>query len=84
MYCLYNVFKGENMNYKYVLIKSKDETLGGIDSYGIDIRTLDDNKEIISIPCLFVEKNRAEDFVDMCNFGKIDPIHIQDILEDIL
>lgn len=78
------LFKGENMNYKYVLIKSKDEALGGIDSYGIAIKNIKNNKDIIKIPCLFVEKNQAENFVNMCNVCEIDPIHIQDILEDIL
>lgn len=72
------------MKYKYVLIESKDETLGGVNSYGIVIRNTDDNKDIIKIPCLFVKKSRAEDFINMCNTSEIAPIHIQDILEDIL
>lgn len=47
--------------------------------YGVDVPT-----EHISIPDIFCDRARAEKFVDTCNTLDLSPIHIFDVIEDVV
>ena len=47
--------------------------------YGVDVPT-----EGISIPDIFCDRARAENFVNTCNKLDLSPLHIFDVVEDVL
>lgn len=49
--------------------------------YGVDI--YDRDGCIRSIKNIFVDKNKAEDFVSCCNRLQLSPTHIMEVIEDI-
>ena len=45
--------------------------------YGIDLPTE-------SIPDIFCSQKEAEDFANLCNSLDLSPLHIQEVIEDLL
>ena len=53
-----------------------------ITTYGI--RVIDGNCHTVkSIPHIFLERKKAVEFVARCNTENLDPIHIDDVIEDL-
>jgi len=51
--------------------------------YGVDVT--DENGLLLqSIPDIFFDKSKAEDFARDCNDGGLDIVHIMDVVEDVL
>ena len=46
-----------------------------LDSFGNMLKTFED---------IFFDKNKAEEFVKLCNEEKLELIHLQDVVEDVL
>ena len=46
-----------------------------LDSFGNMLKTFED---------IFFDKNKAEEFVKLCNEEKLQLIHLQDVVEDVL
>lgn len=73
------------MNVKYILHSSAviDEENNRYSVYGI---TAINKKEKIlkTISDIFFDKDKAKDFINLCNNEKIELIHIEDIVEDQL
>lgn len=46
-----------------------------IDVYGNVLETFED---------IFFDKQKAEEFIELCNEEKLELIHLQDVIEDIL
>ncbi|MBE6009025.1 MAG: hypothetical protein E7235_07495 [Lachnospiraceae bacterium] len=53
-------------------------------SYGIAALNSIDNSEIIRINDVFIDYKQALLFVDKLNRLKLSPIHLRDVIEDIL
>ena len=73
------------MQVKYILrtdvVKDEDNkkyTVYGItalDNFGNVLKTFED---------IFFSKQKAEEFVELCNHEKLELIHLQDVVEDVL
>lgn len=66
---------------KYILRNDTvtDENGHQYTAYGVDVPT-----EQISIPDIFCDRTRAENFVNTCNKLDLSPIHIFDAIEDAI
>lgn len=66
---------------RYILREDKllDENGQEYISFGIDYP-----EERISIPDIFLERAKAEIFVKTCNDLDLSPIHLQDVIQDVL
>lgn len=61
----------------------KDEENNKYTVYGID--ALDSFENVIkTVKDIFFNKQKAEDFINLCNQEKLELIHLQDVIEDIL
>ena len=69
----YNVTKQQNILYGTPYI-----------SYGISAINNTDNSEIIRIDDIFIDYDNARMFADKLNRLKLSPIHLRDVIEDIL
>ncbi len=73
------------MNIRYIL---RTDTVTDEDNrqhtvYGIT--ALNENSETVdTYPDIFFDKQKAEEFVNLCNFEKLELIHLADVIEDIL
>ena len=70
------------MIYKYVKENYYHEEIGEYSAYAI--KGYVDGKCTLYIPDVFLEKNEAQRYVLLFNEQELDPIHIYDVLEDIL
>lgn len=74
--------------YRYSIIKEKLHTpdLGDYVSYGICAYLISENKniEIAHISDVFLEKDDAVNFINLCNQLKLDPVHLNDAIENAL
>ncbi len=52
--------------------------------YGMDVINLDTGGVEISIPDIFFEKRRAEEFIDLCNKEELMIVHLWDVIEDMI
>ena len=50
--------------------------------YGIDL--LVDGKVTRSVPDVFFEAKKADEFVHLCNTLELSPLHLDDVVEDAL
>lgn len=50
--------------------------------YGI--RVYENNQMIKFLPDVFPDETNAKDFTDMCNRSQLNPIHLEDVIEDYL
>ncbi len=51
-------------------------------AYGIDV--FKNNQVIKSYPDLFIDCNKAQNFVHLLNSEKLELVHLEDVLEDAL
>lgn len=60
--------------------------IGTYNSYGICAyqKDLDDEKLIACFYDVFSERKKAEELVELCNTLELDPIHLEDVVEDAL
>lgn len=49
-----------------------------------EIGVIEGDKQIQCIPTEFTEEKYAKEFVHICNENDVDPIHIPDIMENML
>lgn len=70
---------------KYILRTDTiyDENKKAYTVYGI--MAVSSNGEVIkSVPDVFFDKDKAEDFVDRCNKDRLPLVHLDDVIEDAL
>lgn len=73
------------MQYTYQLRQDMLRDESGIEWVVYGIETLDSVGNILcSFSDIFFDKKKALSFVCVCNEQDIDPIHIQDLIEDAL
>ncbi len=53
-------------------------------SFGIIAYEKSDKKEILRISDIFLSRDKAEDLVQKCNRLNLSPLHIKDVIEDLL
>lgn len=74
--------------YRYSIIKEKLYTpeSGNYISYGICVYLISENKntEIAHISDVFLEKEDAVNFINLFNQLELDPVHLDDAIENIL
>ena len=73
------------MDFVYVLCSDivTDEDNNKYTVYGIT--AINYNNQILdSIPDIFFDKEKAEEFIELCNCEKVELIHLQDLAEDQL
>lgn len=68
---------------RYVLLVSREyiEDFGSVISYGIKSINSKDN---VNIKNIYIDKNKAIEFVNLCNKHHVSPIIIEDVLEDFI
>ena len=70
MYCIRNEIKFDEEEKEHVV-------------YGIE--AVDTTGEILlSFSDVFFDKQKAEDFVNLCNSGRLSLLHFADVVEDVL
>ena len=73
------------MQVKYTLRTDivTDEDTNKHTVYGVD--ALDRYENVLeSVADIFFDKQKAEEFIKLCNEEKLELIHLQDVIEDIL
>ena len=60
------------------------EGVGPFTAYGIGVRENNqcNKKTLQSIPNVFLDRQKAERLAAMCNYLKLDPLHLFDVVED--
>ena len=76
------------MKYKYTIIKGHYISEEGQKyiAYGI-ILFKKEQKGFVAVRIVqdvFFEHKKAKDFVDLCNQNELSPIHLDDVIEDVL
>ena len=69
---------------RYCLIEQVIENpeLGAYTSYAVAI--LRDDQYTRIVPDVFLDRCKAKEFIERCNLLELDPIHLDDAIEDIL
>lgn len=49
-----------------------------------EIEVIEGGKTVQCIPTKFTEEKHAKEFVNICNENEVEPIHILDIMDDML
>ncbi len=54
--------------------------------YGVDLREENDPAAPIyqSVPDVFFDLEKAQEFIENCNALRLNPIHLMDVIEDVL
>ena len=60
------------------------EEAGSFTAYGIGVREDNQSSKITLqyIPNVFLDRQKAERLAAMCNYLKLDPLHLFDVVED--
>ncbi len=60
--------------------------LGKYIAYGVSVCSQQKNscKEIVYISDVFTDINMAQKFVELCNKEQLDPVHLPELIEDML
>lgn len=53
-------------------------------AYGISVYSEDKKMILDTISDIFLEKEKAEKLVELCNKNKLDPIHLREVVEDAI
>ncbi|MDO4302146.1 MAG: DUF6514 family protein [Clostridia bacterium] len=70
-------------NVKYAIVKDTLSIEGiSYNTYGIIV--LFNNKPIRYISDIFLNENEIESFVSLCNELKLSPIHLDEVIDDII
>ena len=72
------------MKIKYLVAQGLTEDESGKErtTYGIDV--IVDNVSIRRIPDVFTDKDAACELVFLLNKGRLNPVHIDDVLENVI
>lgn len=74
--------------YIYKIIESKTPEIEGIiyDSFGVVVFVEKDENliEVATVHDIFLNKNKAEDFVNKCNSVNLSPLYLMDKIENVL
>ncbi len=65
--------------YKLRIDKVQDEQKRMHAVYGVDVF-----QRVQSVPDIFTDGQSAEQFVNLCNQLQLAPIHLRDVIEDVL
>lgn len=68
--------------YKVVEENLQNCEFGSYIAYGIAVCFKSTNIIIISISDVFLEKEKAEKLVELCNKNNLEPIHLREVVED--
>lgn len=70
--------------YRYVPVQEplKDEDGNGYVSYGISIRSVED--ELAFVSDISTDFDKVRQLADLCTEQELDPIHLNDVIEDFL
>lgn len=71
---------------KYMVIVEdlKSHEFGEYTAYGICAFSEDNKTNMKSFSDVFLEKEKAENLVNLCNANKLDIIHLRDVIEDMI
>lgn len=74
------------VKYYYVEEKLYSAELGNYTSYAISVYKHNDNQKtrIAYISDVFLDKSDAKRFVQRCNNKKLDPVHLEQVIEEAL
>ncbi len=72
------------IKYKIIVEKVKSSELGEYTAYGVCVFIEETKTVIESFSDVFLEKEEAENFVNMCNISRLDPIHLREVIEDMI
>lgn len=70
--------------YKVVEENLRNSELGSYIAYGISVYLRATNVILISISDIFLERNKAEKLVELCNKNGLEPIHLREVVEDAI
>lgn len=68
--------------YKVVEENLQNCEFGSYIAYGIAVCFKSTNIILISISDVFLEKEKAEKLVELCNKNNLEPIHLREVVED--
>lgn len=61
-----------------------EKEVGNYTTFGVCIYNDETTESIVTIHDVFLQKQKAEEFVNKCNALNLDPIHIFDVIEDTI
>lgn len=70
--------------YRAVEEMRQDEEFGEYTSFGIGAYTKTENREVLYVADVFLSYEKAQALVSLCNGGRLDPIHLLDVIEDAI
>lgn len=70
------------IKYKVIIEDFQTKECGDYTAYGICI--FSEKTVIKSFSDVFLEKEKAENLVNLCNVNILDPIHLSEIIEDMI
>ena len=70
------------MNYRMITERRQDTDAGWYMAYGIAL--FEGDRPVRYIPDVFLQREQALDLVECCNRLALDPIHLDDVIEDAL
>ena len=59
-----------------------DEEMAAHTTWGV--LASENGTEVLCVPDIFLDRERAESFVEKCNKSQLSPIHLMDVIEDAL
>jgi len=72
------------VRYRYRIKEGYWETEGkGSVVYGVEV-TEREQGIVMTVENVFCDRKTAQDFVTLCNRGGLDPIHLSEVLEDVI
>ena len=78
-----NTIRMNNIKYTVVESAPSAETNSTV-TYGITAYDVSSDKVVAHIGDITCDKARIEHLVELCNRGKLSPIHLRDVVEDFL
>ena len=74
--------EGNLVNYRMIAERRQDVDVGTYMAYGIAL--FDGERPLRYIPDVFLQREKAQELVACCNRLALDPIHLDDVIEDML
>lgn len=76
------------MTIKYEMVQATMQCtdIGSYETFGVKVYSVNGNEQILleEIDDVFLDKQAATEFVDICNKLALSPIHIRDVIQDVL
>ncbi len=72
------------ITYKVIAEHLRNSEFLEYDAYGICAYIEESGTVVASFSDVFTEREKAEELVNLCNINKLDPIHLRDVIEDMI